>query len=285
MKITNSSITAVHFVMSQQILVKNVTVNTLQNPLGPSCVVVDSSSDTEVIESSFSCGSDHIAIKSGNKPMTGNYSSNNINISGCKFYYGQGITIGAEISGGVENVLIENSIIIGAAGGLNIKTLRTKGGKITDVTYQDLSFQNVGTLMSVFMNVDHSNNSVENHLYPNIGNITISNIVGFGVSIASFICLPENPCSWFTLNNISLQAEQYFDCQFITGQSTNVSPLPCASLRGIPQQNGNLFTLLEEGLIGVSVGLGFISTLSVLIITVVCCRSENHTKKKVPKYL
>ncbi|SEL69114.1 pectinesterase family protein [Streptacidiphilus jiangxiensis] len=82
-------------------------------------------------------GDDGVAIKGGS-------ASRNITVENSHFYGTHGISIGSETNGGVTNVLFRNNTLTGtdafgnvsgSSTGIRIKSSRSNGGRVSDVTY------------------------------------------------------------------------------------------------------------------------------------------------------
>ena len=94
-------------------------------------------------------GDDGIAIKGGS-------ASKNITIRNDHFYGTHGISIGSETNGGVTNVLVENNTIAGADSsgitstsdnGIRIKSDSSRGGKVSQITYDNTCMTGVKYLL------------------------------------------------------------------------------------------------------------------------------------------
>ncbi len=97
----------------------------------------------------FSLGDDCIAIKSGKIYMGMRYGtpSSNIQIRHCLLEKGHGaVTIGSEMAGGVNNVLVEDCVFSHTDRGLRIKTRRGRGeNAVVDlVTFRNIGMDHVG---------------------------------------------------------------------------------------------------------------------------------------------
>jgi polygalacturonase len=101
----------------------------------------DSSTNVTVNDSFIQDGDDGIAIK------TNASAASDITIENSHFYGTHGISIGSETQFGVSNVLIENDTIQGtdssgnestSNNGIRIKTDSSDGGKVNDITYDDI---------------------------------------------------------------------------------------------------------------------------------------------------
>jgi len=59
------------------------------------------------------------------------------------------MVMGSEMSGGVSNVTISNSIAQNTNAGYRIKTGRGRGGYIRNIKYQNLKMDSVGEVITV----------------------------------------------------------------------------------------------------------------------------------------
>lgn len=134
----------IHPVYSQNVRIRHVTVDTT----GPNTdgIAVDSSEDVVVEGCCVGSGDDAIVIKSGldydgwkqNRP------SRNIIIRNSTVFRGNaGVTIGSEMSGGVENVAVSDMIFRSVDTGIRIKTLKGRGGFVHNVRYENIVMRGV----------------------------------------------------------------------------------------------------------------------------------------------
>lgn len=126
------------------ILVKNITV---QDNDGPSTdgIDIDSSADVRVTESTIHCNDDCIVVKSGRDGdgYRVNRPSERVEIDHCKIYAGDGITIGSEVSGGIQDIKIHDIEFIGTSCGFRIKSAPERGGFIKNIDVRDLKMTDV----------------------------------------------------------------------------------------------------------------------------------------------
>lgn len=133
-----------HFVYSKNITVRNVTVDTV----GPNTdgIAFDSSENGLVEHAKIGSGDDAIVIKSGldydgwkqNKP------SKHIAIRNVTVFRGNGgVTIGSELSGGIEDVSVQNSTFKNLDTGIRLKTLKGRGGYVRNIRYENIDMRNV----------------------------------------------------------------------------------------------------------------------------------------------
>ncbi len=99
----------------------------------------DSSEDCVIFGCVFYTGDDSIAVKSGKNPEGNRIArpARNIRIFDCRCAFGHGITIGSEMSGGVEQVKIWDCDMSSSLSGIEIKGTRKRGGYVRDIEVRD----------------------------------------------------------------------------------------------------------------------------------------------------
>ncbi|MEI8272555.1 MAG: glycoside hydrolase family 28 protein [Paludibacter sp.] len=138
---------------------KNVTCNGLNiistAPNGDG-IDPDSSLNSYIFNCTFSNGDDCIAIKSGKNPEGNKVAipCENVYISNCNFKVGHGLSIGSEISGGINNVQVTDCELGNLMNGLQIKTTEKRGGFIENVLVQDCNVQKITMFTSLPYNND-----------------------------------------------------------------------------------------------------------------------------------
>ncbi|MEE0946806.1 MAG: glycosyl hydrolase family 28 protein [Acutalibacteraceae bacterium] len=96
----------------------------------------DSSTNCTIFGSEFFTGDDAVAVKSGKNPEGNiiNTPCEHIRIFDCISHFGHGITIGSEMSGGVNDVRIWNCDMSNSVYGVEIKSTKKRGGYVKNVT-------------------------------------------------------------------------------------------------------------------------------------------------------
>lgn len=97
-----------------------------------------SSTNVSILHSWISDGDDDVAIKAGGAgPAT------HMTIADDHFYFGHGMSIGSETNGGVSAIRVHNLTIDGTDNGIRIKSDRSRGGLVEDVSYDDVCMREV----------------------------------------------------------------------------------------------------------------------------------------------
>ncbi|KAB8287689.1 polygalacturonase [Bifidobacterium ramosum] len=105
----------------------------------------DSCEDCTIFGCVFETGDDAIAIKSGKNPEGNRIGrpSRRIRIFDCRAEFGFGITLGSEMSGGIDDVRIWDCDMSRTSFGLEIKATRKRGGYVRDVVATDSTFSHI----------------------------------------------------------------------------------------------------------------------------------------------
>jgi len=94
------------------------------------------SSNITITQSFIRTGDDNIAIKAGDGPTT------HMTVIHNHFYWGHGMSIGSETTGGVSGIRVYDLSLDGPDNGIRIKSNITKGGHVEDVVYDDICIRN-----------------------------------------------------------------------------------------------------------------------------------------------
>ena len=101
---------------------------------------IDPSSSTNVTITHcyISTGDDNVAIKTGTSGAAAH-----ITVADNHFYSGHGMSIGSGTAGGVNHVLVTGLSIEGADNGIRIKSDRSRGGLVENVSYENVCMKDV----------------------------------------------------------------------------------------------------------------------------------------------
>ncbi|MDE6416488.1 MAG: glycoside hydrolase family 28 protein [Duncaniella sp.] len=149
-KIINSPFWCIHLLMSQNIICRGVRFDAkLVNNDG---IDPDGSQYVIIENIDFDNGDDNIAIKSGrdNDGWRLSRPSSKILIRDCRFKGLHGVVIGSEMSGGVEDVIIENCTASGyCKRGIYVKTNADRGAYVRNIFVKNCRYGDVEDLFYV----------------------------------------------------------------------------------------------------------------------------------------
>ena len=106
---------------------------------------IDPSSSTNVtiVYCDISTGDDNVAIKTGAAPAA------HMTIAHNHFYSGHGMSIGSGTSGGVSAIRVADLTLDGTDNGIRIKSDRSRGGLVRDVSYENVCMRDVTNPITV----------------------------------------------------------------------------------------------------------------------------------------
>ena len=189
----------------------------------------DSCQNVFICHSFIQSQDDSIALKSGREPLglKLDIPTQNVRISNCELSYGFGIVAGSEMSGKIQDVLIQDINSKETFCVVNLKTRHGRGAEISNITYENLNakiqnwfdeddrwFRGILCIDQFYgdQTIDMDTKSV---VYE--GTSTIKNILVKNVSMevtnrpSIYLCgLPENHIKNVTLSNIKIKGGDGF---------------------------------------------------------------------------
>ncbi|WJX96440.1 hypothetical protein P8452_77647 [Trifolium repens] len=201
----------------------------------------DSCEDMLIEDCYISVGDDAIAIKSGWDQYGIAYGRPSMNIMirnlVVRSMVSAGISIGSEMSGGVSNITVENLLVWDSRRGVRIKTAPGRGGYVRQITYRNITFENVrvGIVMKTDYN-EHPDDGYDPTALPDIRDISFTSIYGHGVRVPVRIHGSEEiPVRNVTFREMSVgltyKKKHIFQCAFVHGRVIGtIFPSPCENL-------------------------------------------------------
>lgn len=198
----------VHLIYTNNAIVRDVTVNSLDAPNGDG-VVIDSSRDVLVEYNHFETGDDAVVLKSGlnEDGLKINIPTENVvirNFEAIDVRTGSGgVVFGSESSGGIRNVYVHDAYFEGSDRGIRFKTERGRGNVIENIYIRDIRMKNL-TYEAINVNTFYTGPGRVGPS-PLIRNVHIRDIHIDGVPTAiALIGLPEKWLENFILENITV---------------------------------------------------------------------------------
>lgn len=171
--LTNSPFWCIHPVFSKNVIVRNVTFDARN--LNNDGIDPESSAFVLIENITFSNRDDNVAIKAGrdHEARALKRSSRNIIVRNCRFQGHNALAIGSEMSGGVNNIFVENCSFAGSVvKGIYLKSNKDRGGAIHDVFVRNVDFGESSTVIEI--DSDYKNEGAG--FPPSFYNIVIENI-------------------------------------------------------------------------------------------------------------
>ena len=193
----------------RELLIEDLTIFAPDDAPNTDGIDPANSSDVLIRRCTIDTGDDNIALKAG---AGGGLPMENITVTDCKFLHGHGVSIGSETQTGVRNFLVQRCSFENTGTALRIKSDRTRGGVIENVTYRDITMKNVEAAITIFLFYDDKKAAVRPEPKPvtkdtpNIRGIHFLNITCHGTTkkAGEIIGLPESPATDITLENVRI---------------------------------------------------------------------------------
>lgn len=137
-EIQNGASWNVHMIYSDNIVTHNCTFRSEKVWNGDGWDP-DSSTNCTLFNSRFYTGDDAVAVKSGKNPEGNvvNRPCEHIRVFDCVSYFGHGITMGSEMSGGINDVRVWDCDMGDSTYGVEIKGTRKRGGYVRNIYIRD----------------------------------------------------------------------------------------------------------------------------------------------------
>ncbi|CAI9753063.1 unnamed protein product [Fraxinus pennsylvanica] len=240
----NSPFWTVHPVYCSNVVIKDMTILAPLNAPNTDGIDPDSSTNICIEDCYIESGDDLVAVKSGwdQYGITTSLPSVNITIrrvSGttptCS-----GVGIGSEMSGGVRNIVVEDLYIRDSAAGVRIKTDKGRGGYIRNITMRNITMERVKVPIRFSRGAnDHPDEKFDPKALPKVQGISIVDVVSVDSRKAPLLLGIEGaPFEDICMKNVRIQglsSSISWNCEFVSGFSEGVFPVPCLEL----QKNGS----------------------------------------------
>jgi polygalacturonase len=193
----------IHPVYSENIIVRGITVHSLESPNGDG-IVPDSCKNVLIEYNHLETGDDAVVIKSGlnEDGLKINIPSENIvvrNFTARDVRTGSGgIVFGSETSGGIRNIYVHDAYFDGCDRGIRFKTTRGRGNVIENIYIENVEMKNIEA-QAINFNSYYERGAIGKS--PLFRNVYINNVRVNGARTAiEMIGLPEK---W--LENINIK--------------------------------------------------------------------------------
>lgn len=222
----NSPAWCLHPLMSEDLTVRNITVNNPWYAQNGDGIDVESCKNVLIENSTFDVGDDALCMKSGRDEAgrKRGMPTENVTIRNCTVYHAHGgFVIGSEMSGGVRNIVVTNCTFMGTDIGLRFKSTRGRGGIVEKIYIDGIAMKNIPAEVILFdmyyMSKDPVPLSGEKdkpavvlqpvtEATPQFRDFRIRNVVCNGAEKGIFIRgLPEMHVKNIQLENMVLQAK------------------------------------------------------------------------------
>lgn len=206
--VENGPFWTIHLVYSENVVARKLHINTWS--INTDGMVIDSTKNVLIEDCYFATGDDAIAIKSGADAdgRRVNIPSENIEIRRIHVARGNGgVSLGSEMSGGIKNVTVRDSVFENTGSGFRMKANAGRGGFFQDILVENIEMNH---LENDAINIDfqyHSALKSKTSFQTTVENVVIRNIKGSDVREA---IIDIDGFSSFDMQDLRLE-DIYFD--------------------------------------------------------------------------
>ncbi len=252
-KLLNSPAWTVLPLLCQNVSIRGITI---QNPWKPyhNCDGIDihSCRNVRVSDCHIDTGDDGICLKSipdwfisaGGESASASkkvdYSlpripCENVVIENCTVTHAHsGVSVWAEVIGGMSNVAVTNCVFDGTRTGIQIARYPWPGGYVRECTFDNIVMRRVECGIQVSWRMfpwDKLNDGPEPETTPDIGNIRISNITGTQVMVAcEMYGMERNPVHDIAFSNIRMESNLGFNLRNVRNVCFDNVEVVCQSV-------------------------------------------------------
>jgi polygalacturonase len=193
----------------REVLVEDVTIFSPADAPNTDGIDPANSRDVLIRRCTIDTGDDNIALKGGG---IGGEPTENVTVTDSTFRHGHGVSIGSETEAGVRNFLVQRCTFENTGTALRIKSDRTRGGVIENVTYRDITIKNVEAAITISLFYDDRKAALKpepkavTEATPMVRDIHFLNITCDGTTkkAGEILGLPESPATDITLENVRI---------------------------------------------------------------------------------
>ena len=193
----------------REVLVEDVTIFSPADAPNTDGIDPANSRDVLIRRCTIDTGDDNIALKGGG---VGGEPTENVTVTDSIFLHGHGVSIGSETEAGVRNFLVQRCTFENTGTALRIKSDRTRGGVIENVTYRDITMKNVEAAITISLFYDDRKAALKpeakavTEATPKVRDIHFLNITCEGTTkkAGEIFGLPESPATDITLENVRI---------------------------------------------------------------------------------
>lgn len=183
--VENGPFWTIHLIYSENVIARKLHINTWS--INTDGMVIDSTKNVLIEDSYFATGDDAIAIKSGADAdgRRVNIPSENIEIRRIHVARGNGgVSLGSEMSGGIRNVTVRDSLFENVGSGFRMKANGGRGGFFQNILVENVEMNHVA---NDAINIDfqyHSALKSKTTVPTTVENIVLKNIRGANIQEA-----------------------------------------------------------------------------------------------------
>jgi len=210
--IRNQSSWGLFVLYSRDVTIENLNIRAAHYIPSSDGIDIDSSDGVLIRNVDIDVNDDCIAIKSG-KDEDGRRvgrPAENILVTDSIFRYGHGgVSMGSEMSGGIRNVTIRDSVMMEDNWApIRFKSQPSRGGVVENITYENIELQNTRKAFEFNMAWRMINPRPPASPLPVVRNVNIINVSGTTANVGDMTGLDDSPITGVIFENCAINATE-----------------------------------------------------------------------------
>ncbi|KAI3844812.1 hypothetical protein MKX03_004533 [Papaver bracteatum] len=241
LKLIDSPSWHIHPVYSSNIFIKGITIVAPIASPNTDGINPDSCTNVRIEDCNIVSGDDCVSLKSGWDQYGIAFGKPNKHVIirrlTCSSPINAVLTIGSEMSGGIQDVRVEDIVAIRTKTAVRMKTALGRGGYVKDIFIRRMTMKTMRLAFLMTGNYStHPNNNYNRTALPVIDGISFSDMVGVNVRSAGQLDgIKGNPFTGICISNVTLGMPPTstfapWTCSHVKGLTSGVSPKPCSML-------------------------------------------------------
>ncbi|MBN2242093.1 MAG: glycoside hydrolase family 28 protein [Acidobacteria bacterium] len=211
-RIRNQSSWGVFVLYSRDVTIENLNIRAAHHIPSSDGIDIDSCDGVVIRNVDIDVNDDCIAIKSG-KDEDGRRvgrPAENILITGSIFRYGHGgVSMGSEMSGGIRNVTIRDSVMMEDNWApIRFKSQPSRGGVVENITYENIELRGTRKAFEFNMAWRMIDTRPAANPLPVVRGVRIANVSGTAASVGDMTGLDDSPITKVVFENCTIAAAE-----------------------------------------------------------------------------
>ncbi|XP_047326855.1 probable polygalacturonase [Impatiens glandulifera] len=231
----------VHPIYCTNVIIEQLTIRAPIDSPNTDGINPDSCTNVRIVDNYIVSGDDCVSVKSGwdQYGIKYNKSSEHIIIRRltCISPDSAAVALGSEMSGGIQDVRIEDTVAINTQSAIRIKTGLGRGGFVKNIFVKGMNLTTMKYVFWITGNYgSHPDNGFNPNAMPVIKGIHYGDVVAVNVTqTANLAGIPKGTFKDICLSNVHVELAKkpkkiQWNCTNVEGVSNNVTPQPCGML-------------------------------------------------------
>ncbi|MDP9036186.1 MAG: glycosyl hydrolase family 28 protein [Myxococcota bacterium] len=199
----------IHPLYSSNVIIRNAHITSNLMGSNGDGIDVDSCKNVLIEDDTFATSDDIISVKSGLNEvgLAVNRPSEELVVRNITANLGHALSFGSEMSGSINNVLVDNATLNNLQYLLRMKTMPGRGGVMSNVWFQNVMASN-WTIAGIEITTNYPSSTIppnDTAKLPTVKNVTVKNVMGSSTApVYNFVGLATQLFSGIVLDTVNL---------------------------------------------------------------------------------